>query len=1234
MTSSNPSPTRPVRSDRSVGSHHDLPGAGRVPSRGASFPSEGRVPSRGATAFLTQAVTLLLLVLTPSRLFAAPAAPDFTREVRPIHSRHSFKCHGPDETTRKAKLRLDERDSALKPAKSGAVALVPGKPEASELIARIVTDDPDEIMPPPSTKVPLTAAEKDILQRWVKAGGEYKAHWAFVPPTAVAPPQVNDTSWPRTPLDRFVLSRLEKEKLRPAPPADPYTLIRRVSYDLTGLPPTPEEADAFAANPTDAAYEALVDRLLSSPLYGERWGRRWLDLARYADTNGYEKDRNRSIWPWRDWVIRALNDDMPFDRFTIEQFAGDLLPNPTRDQIIATGFHRNTMLNEEGGIDPLEFRFHAMTDRVATTGTAWLGLTLGCAQCHTHKYDPIQHREYYGVMAFLNNADEPDFDLPEPGWEAKHKARLAQAAQILADLPNRLPVGTRSWTTPKLVSATSASGETPALLEDQSALFAGTTPEHDTYTLVVETDASGTDALRLETLADDRLPAKGPGRVKHGNFVLSEITVTAAPKSNPTASQPVTLTRAEADIEQSGFPIAHAIDGNTSSGWAIHNGDGALGNPHWASFQFDKPVSFPGGTRFTIRLDHRSASHHLVGRPRISLAEPSPDSPSIAERRREVITRRFEEWLAKERSRTVQWTPLRPHSATSNLPLLTVEADDAVFVSGDITKLDTYDLGFRTSLRGITAVRLEALPDDRLPRHGPGLAYYEGPKGDFFMTEFTLTANGTPVKFGKPTASYARNNFGSTASAGMATDGDPQTGWSTAGREGERHVAIFPLETPLADGGELSLRMLFGRHYACSLGRFRISVTTAPGEILARDFPDGIEDLLLIPDAQLTAAQRQSLMDMFLLAQPEFAKARDEISRLRKPPTHTTTLVFRERPSGNTRPTFLHKRGEYLQPTDRIDPSVLSAVAPFPPELPVNRLGFARWLVSSNNPLTARVTVNRQWQAFFARGIVRTTEDFGLQGEAPSHPELLDWLAIEFMKQGWSLKKLHRLIVLSATYRQSSRVPADVAALDPDNHLLSRGPQVRLEAEIIRDAALRASGLLSAKMGGPGVYPPQPAGVTDVAYGGGAWNASEGEDRHRRSVYTFTKRTAPFAMFNTFDAPTGESCIARRDVSNTPLQALTLLNDVFFMEASQAMGRLLATQPGSDQERIRIAFRRCLTRPPAPAELDVLTRFLQTQRSRFTSGQLDPAPVAGPGGRYTCRTRCLDHARPRPPQHR
>ncbi len=1163
-------------------------------------------------------IWLICIVVGSAAQFQLRAAnwddPDFTREVRPILSRHCFKCHGPDDAARKSKLRLDVREAATQPAKSGAMALVPGKPAESELVKRIFSADQDEAMPPPSTQHQLTSAEKETLKRWIAAGAEYKQHWAFVLPKQVPLPAVKQASWPRNAIDHFVLARLEQEGLAPSVPADRYTLARRVYFDLIGLPPTPEAADAFVSDHTADAYEKLVNGLLASPHYGERWGRRWMDLARYADSNGYEKDRPRTIWPWRDWVINALNADMPFDQFTIEQIAGDMLPKATVDQLIATGFHRNTMLNEEGGIDPLEFRFHALTDRVGTTGATWLGLTVGCAQCHTHKYDPIPQREYYQMMAFLNNADEPDLDLPKPDSEKQQRANREKAAQLLADLPNQFPLESSVWQTPKPVSAEAASGEKPRLLDDGSVLFAGSSPEKDTYTLVFDTDLAEINTLRLEALTDDALPGKGPGRVKHGNFVLTEISVTAAPKNSPEQAQPVKLVAARADVEQKGLPVADAIDGKPGTGWGVDAEGKKLNTTHTGTFTFDPPVNFAGGTRFVVKLDQQYGGQHTIGRLRLSFGAPVPDRRSLEVRRKEVLDKKFAEWRASERARTVEWTPLRPHEAKSSMPLLTVQPDDSVFASGDISKSDTYELKFRTDLRGITAVRLEALPDDRLPRHGPGMAYYEGPKGDFFMGEFQLSAGGQPLKFASATESYAKNNFGSSASATLATDGDPQTGWSTAGREGERHEAVFVLAEPLgAPPGELQLKLMFGRHYACSLGRFRISVTTHEGGAPARDLPEEIGRLLQIPEAQLTAAQQQRLREQFLLTTPELANARKEIEQLRQPPTHPTTLVLRERPPENPRPTFIHKRGEFLQPADPVEPGVITAVAPFPDDLPRNRLGFARWLVATNNPLTARVTANRQWQAFFARGLVRTTEDFGFQGETPSHPELLDWLAVEFMKQGWSLKKLHKFIVMSATYQQSSRVTPELLARDSDNRLLARGPHVRLEAEIIRDAALRASGLLAEKMGGPSVYPPQPAGVTEVAYGGPGWPTSEGEDRHRRSVYTFMKRTAPFAMFNTFDAPTGESCVARRDVSNTPLQALTLLNDVFFVEVSQAMGKLLAAGEGPVEARIREAFRRCLTRPPSDEEVATLVKFFEVQKQRFASGDLDAELIAGEG---------------------
>ncbi len=1016
----------------------------------------------------------LLCILTATRLHAADA-PDFSRDVRPILSQHCFKCHGPDDKARKGGLRLDVRDSAMKEAKSGGIALVPGKPDQSELVARIFSTDEDELMPPPSAKRALSPEQKDTLRRWVAAGAEYQQHWAFVRPKQIAVPTIADfgllisdwkkreparaaaisnlqsaiSNWPRNAIDAFVLRRLLAANLAPSPEADPATLCRRLYLDLTGIPPTPAEQDDFlksAISNQQSAIETLADKLLASPRYGERWARRWLDLARYADTNGYEKDRPRSIWPYRDWVINALNADKPFDQFTIEQIAGDMLPGATLEQRIATGFHRNTMLNEEGGIDPNEFRFHAMTDRVATTGVTWLGLTLGCAQCHTHKFDPITQREYFQIMAFMNNADEPDVDIPQPGAEEQRKKNAALAQKLLAGLPEK-----------------------------------------------------------------------------------------------------------------------------------------------WA------------------------AKHPPVDNERHM-------APDLA------IEMLLKEWLARERERTVRWTALRPASAKSNLPLLTVESDASVFASGDISKADTYELHFRDVPAGVTAIQLEALPDARLPAHGPGMAFYEGPKGDFFIGEFQLSADGQPVKFEGATESYAKNNFGKNpATAALMLDGDPQTGWSTAGRMGERHTAVLTLPSPSRAAREWTLKLMMGRHYACSIGRFRISITTDAGQAVARDLPEEMDTLLALPDATLTAAQRARLHEEFLLSLPELQDEAARIRALRKPPPPSITLGFRERPPENLRPTFMHNRGEYLQPTDLVTPGIPAFLIPLAAGASRDRLAFARWLVSPENPLTARVTVNRQWAAFFGRGLVKTTEDFGYQGEVPTHPELLDWLAVEFVKQGWSLKKLHRLIVTSATYRQSSgfRVresgvrgqrsensPAatptsDLRPLtpDPDNRLLSRFPRVRLEAEIIRDAALAASGLLTDKLGGPSVYPPQPDGVTEAAYGAGKWTASTGADRHRRSLYTFSKRTAPFALYNTFDGPTGEACIARRDVSNTPLQALALLNDIVFTEAAQAFGKQLAEGKAGDAAKLDDAFRRIVCRSPSPDERATLLRFVETQRERLAGAK-------------------------------
>ncbi len=958
-------------------------------------------------------VQLSLFVSGALLLAGRAQAQDFNKEVRPILSQHCFKCHGPDDKQRQAGLRLDNFQSA-----SARRAIVAGKPEKSELVKRIFATSAG-IMPPLAANKPLSDAEKRILKRWIAQGATYKPHWAFVAPKQVALPVVKNAKWARNPIDKFILASLEKAGLAPSPSADKTTLLRRASLDLIGLPPTPEESEAFLKDRRPDAYERLIDRLLASPRYGERWARRWLDLVRYADTNGYEKDRTRPIWLYREWVINALNRDMPFNQFTIEQLAGDMLPNATQDQKIATGLHRNTMLNEEGGIDPLEYRFYAMTDRMATTGTTWLGLTTGCAQCHTHKFDPITQKEYYQMMAFLNNADEPEMEVLKPDITAKRREIQAQ------------------------VDARNAS-------------------------------------------LKEKFPANG----------------------------------------------------------AVSSADN--------------------------------------------------------------LAAKLKEWTEKSASKATRWTVLKPSTATSNSPLLTVQPDNSVLSSGDITKQDTYTLTYPTGGKTVTAIRLECLPDASLPRGGPGRVFYEGSFGDFLLSELTLLNGGNSVKIA---TAYADNG----GNPKQAIDGSPQSFWSSNGAIGKTVTAVFVLDKPLA-ADEFILKMLFEFYYPSALGRFRISITSDPkiGETI---LPAEVEEALAVSADTRTEAQRAVLLNHLLSTCPELAKEREEIKKLRDQlPAYPTTLVFRERPVTNIRPTYIHKRGEFLQATERVQPATLAILPPFPSGAPRNRLAFAQWIVSPQNPLIGRVAVNRQWAAFFGKGVVTTLEDFGYQGQPPSHPELLDWLALEFEKKNWSIKQLHRLIVTSATYRQSSVAPSPAKAKDPQNRLLAYFPRTRMEAELIRDNALTVCGLLSGKMGGPSVFPPQkPSITTEGTYGPLQWNVSTGEDRYRRGLYTFSKRSAPYAAFTTFDAPSGEACVARRDVSNTPLQALTLLNNEVFLEAAQTLGRAMVVQKGTIEERISYLFRRCLTRTPDSDEVRLLKTYFETQRQRFDNKELDAKLLAGAG---------------------
>ncbi len=1141
----------------------------------------------------------------------ANATLSYSRDVRPILARHCFTCHGPDEGTRESGLRLDTRDGALAEAESGLRAIVPADPDQSELVARITADDEFTRMPPESTKRELTAEEIATLRRWVAEGAHYEPHWAFTPPKPQLLPPVRDRDWSHNPIDRFILARLERVGLAPSPEADRRTLIRRVSLDLIGLPPTPEQVEAFVSDTRPDAYERLVESLLSSPRYGERWARRWLDLARYADTNGYEKDRPRSIWPYRDWVINSLNDDLPFDEFSIQQLAGDLLPEATDAQKVATGFHRNTMLNEEGGIDPLEFRYYSIVDRVATTGTTWLGLTLGCAQCHTHKYDPITHHEYFQFFAFLNNADEPSLELWDEDLRARRAAHQERIDALVADLPQRFPVDSVQYQPLRPVSVGTGSPERATIQDDGSVLFPPPGPLRGEVYLELLAPEPGATHLRLEALTHDSLPRGGPGRAENGNFVLSELQLSVPIAGREGHRRVINLVEAQADASQANFPVAHAIDGKPETGWAIDTGDGKLNTNRTATFRLEPPLDVPAGSPLRISLKQNYGSYHTLGHFRFSLGRAETLSGSDEERRQQALREAFDAWVKDQRNRAVRWQVLRPARAESEVPRLTIEPDHAVFVSGDMTKRDEYQLDFRDAPRGVRAIRLEALPDERLPDRGPGRVYYEGRAGDFFLSEITVESPEGPATWRSANHSFANTRFVSA----NAIDGDPQSGWAIAGEQGTRIVAVFELDEPLWTDN-WTLRLLFERHYAAGLGRFRIAVTTDPrDDYPASDLDDEILALLHRPTETWSPDEQRRMYETFLLRTPQLAEAHKQLDRLRRSmPKPTLTLVMQERPADHTRPTFMHHRGEYLDPTEQVRPGVPVVLPPLDKQLPHNRLGLAKWMFQPDHPLTARVAVNRHWAAIFGTGLVATVDDFGLQGELPSHPELLDWLAVEFATTGWSVKQLHRLMVTSATYRQASRVTPELRQLDPQNRLLARGPRGRLEAEQIRDSVLAASGLLKHRLGGPSVFPPQPDSVTSEGlFGKFQWTTSTGDDRYRRTLYTFSKRTAPFAFSDTFDAPSGEACVARRDRSNTPLQALNLLNDPMFMEAAQALGGSFANRQGSLSDRMRQLFEQCLSRPPEPDELTVLMEFFQTQRRHLRSGQLNATALAGEG---------------------
>ena len=1088
----------------------------------------------------------LLLALGPASGQAGPkdaGKVDFTRDIRPILANNCLLCHGPDAKARKADLRLDSRDSAMADLGEGVRAIVPGQPAKSALYQRITAADPEDVMPPAKTGKKLTKVQVDLLKRWIEEGAPYAKHWSFARPERPAPPAVKDAKWARNDVDRFILARLEREGLKPSPEADRHALARRLSLDLTGLPPAIEDVDRFVNDKAPDAYETCVDRLLASPAYGERWGRVWLDLARYADSQGYTEDRPRVIWAFRDWVIRALNENMPFDRFTIEQLAGDLLPNATDSQVQATGFHRNTLTQTEGGTDDEEFRNFAIIDRVNTTMAVWMGVSFNCAQCHDHKFDPFSQEEFFRLFAFFNQTednDQPD-DKPllmmfseeqkkqKQGWLdeiARLETVLAQPSPELEAGRKKWEEGFRkpvAWTALRPAELKSASGAALALQGDASILASGGTPAKDTYTLHVTTDAKSIAALRLEALPDPSLPASGPGRGAKGDFLLSRVAVSLVPK-----------------------------DGKS--------------------------------------LEARFVRVELPGQPYLSLAEVQVLSggANVALKGKASQSSTGFEGVA---SRAIDGVTNGDYHAANSVTH-TAGGEDNPWWEVDLGKpvpIERIVIWNRTD--GGTSERLKGFRVKLLDKDRKGVDERKFDKAPNPKVEWPV--DGTR-------AIALRSAHGEGGAAALVANADPKTqGWS--GAAGKPHEAVIILEKPLALEAGTVLGLTLEHASGAALGRFRVSATADPAA--QADLPADVQAIL--GKAERSKDEAAKVETYYRSIAPERATERARLAQVRKDlegqKAAMTVPVLRELPAARRRKTQIQVRGNFLVKEKEVSEGVPAVFHPMPEGEPKSRLALAKWLVHPDNPLTARVVVNRHWEQLFGTGLVSTSEDFGVRGESPSHPELLDWLATELVREKWDLKKLLKLLVTSATYRQGSNLTPELVGKDPANRLLARGPRFRLSAEAVRDQALAAGGLLSRKMFGPSVYPPQPRIGLSAAFSGSLdWQTSTGEDKYRRGLYIFWRRSVTYPSMATFDAPDGNVCSVRRIPTNTPLQALVTLNDPVYVEAAQGLARKIVAEGGaSTRERAGYAVRRCLSRPARDIELDRLTALVEEARGRY-----------------------------------
>jgi hypothetical protein len=1005
---------------------------------------------------------------------------DFTRDIRPILANNCLLCHGPDAKGRKGDLRLDTPEGATA-LHDGKAAVVPGDPDRSELLKRVTTTDKDDLMPPAKTGKKLTKDQIDLLRRWIRQGAPYAKHWAFVKPERPEVPRVRNAAAARTDIDRFVLVRLEKEGLTFSPPADRYALVRRMTLDLTGLPPTIEEADAFANDKDPDAVGKLADRLLASPAYGERWGRVWLDLARYADSQGYAEDRPRVIWAYRDWVIRALNDNMPFDEFTVEQLAGDLLPNPTVHQLEATGFHRNTLTNTEGGTDREEFRNYAIVDRVNTTMAVWLGLTFNCAQCHDHKYDPFTQEEFFRLFAFFNQTEDND---------------QADDRPFLSIFTDEQKKQKKDWEDEIVRLQATLDTPTPAL-EEARKKWEESLSQPVAWRTLSEVDATGT-ATSLKAATD--LSSVAALRVESAAEPAVAVTRLSLSIASPEARAPTAkVVRVELPGKQR---ILHLAEVQVFSG---SDNVALKGRAKQSSTEFggDARRANDGNTNGDYNANsvfHTSTEDNPWWE--VILAEPATID------------------------RVVVWNR--------------TDGGEAIGARAKNYKVLLLDAARKT----VEERKSDGFPNPKEEHIFDGVHQVE-----------LKTGNGVYVP--------------------------------------EKAVAIVK-------GAEMRLRV---EH--AGPGRFRVSATDDVRARGAAEIPADILALVRKPAAERTAAESAKVAAYHRSIAPELATARERLAAVKKQlegqKAAITVPVMRELAAARRRKTAIQIRGNFLVKGKEVTEGVPASLHPFPAGEPMNRLGFARWIVSPDNPLTARIVANRIWEQLFGVGLVSTSEDWGFRGELPSHPELLDWLATELVRGKWDLKKLVRQIVTSAAYLQSSQVTPELVARDPANRLLARGPRIRLSAEAVRDQALAVSGLLSRKMFGPSVYPLQPKLGLSAAFSSSTdWEPSKGEDRYRRGLYTFWRRSVPYPSMATFDAPESNVCTVRRIPTNTPLQALVTMNDPVYVEASQALARRIVAEGGATaKDRAIYGFRRCLARPPSAAEAERLVALFEEAKRRY-----------------------------------